>query len=135
MSGEGESGFRGGPPGDLYVDLRIRPDPRFERDGDNLYAPLEISYLQAILGGEIEVETLRGKKTVTVPRACQYAQEIRLRGDGLPSLRGHRTGDLIFVAKIVMPKKLSKDEEKLLRQIAGLKGDAASKEKSGILGF
>lgn len=135
LTGEGESGIRGGPPGDLFVELRVRPDRRFERDGENLYAALEISYLQAILGAEIEVETLRGKKNVQIPRGCQHGQEIKLRHEGLPSLRGSHTGDLIFVTKIVIPKKVSKDEEKLLRQIADSKGEAAGKEKAGLFGF
>jgi molecular chaperone DnaJ len=133
LTGEGETGIRGGPPGDLYVELRVKQDRRFERDGDHLYSQLEISYLQAILGDDIEVETLRGTKTLHVPRASQYGQEVRLSGEGLPSLRSSRVGDLIYVLKIVMPKKLSKDEEKLLKQIVESK--AGSKDKSGFFGF
>lgn len=133
LTGEGESGVRGGPAGDLFIELRVRPDRRFERDGEELYAQLEIGYLQALLGGELEVETLRGKKTLQIPKACQYAQQVKLAGEGLPSLRGSRVGDLIYVLKIVMPKKLGKDEEKLLRQIAET-GDAP-KGKSGFFNF
>lgn len=119
MTGEGEAGERGGPPGDLYIDLRVKPDPRFERDGANLYSELEINYLQAILGDEVEVETLRGSKTLNIPRGSQYGQQIKLSGEGLPSLRGSRVGDQIFVLKVVIPKKLSKEEERLLRQLKG----------------
>lgn len=132
LTGEGESGIRGGPAGDLFVELRVRPDPRFERDGENLYAPLEIGYLQALLGAEVEIETLRGKKSLHVPKACQYGQQVKVSGQGLPSLRGSRVGDLVYVLKIVMPKKLSKEEEQLLRQIAESKG---GKEKSGFFGL
>jgi molecular chaperone DnaJ len=135
LTGEGEAGAKGAPPGDLYVELRIKPDPRFERDGSNLYGEIEVSYLQAILGGEVEVETLRGKKTVQVPKGCQFGQQIKLAGEGLPSLRGARTGDLIYGAKILIPKKLNKEEEKLLRQLAELKGQATGKEKGGFFGF
>jgi molecular chaperone DnaJ len=120
MTGEGESGVRGGPQGDLYIDLRIKPDARFERDGAHLLAELEVSYLQAILGGEVEVETLRGSRTVTIPKGSQFGQQVRLHGEGLPSLRGSRLGDLIYILKVVMPKKLSREEEKLLRQLADL---------------
>lgn len=135
LSGEGESGLRGGPPGDLFVELRVAPDRRFERDGEDVYGQMEISYLQALLGAEMEVETLRGKHKVQIPRGAQYGQQVRLNGQGLPSLRGARVGDMIYVLKIVMPKKLSKDEEKLLRQIAELKGHAVDQERPGIFGF
>ena len=133
LSGEGESGVKGGPPGDLYVELRVKADRRFERDGDDLYSPLEIGYLQAILGDNIEVETLRGKKTVNIPKGSQYGQQLKLEDEGLPSLRGSRVGDLVLVLKVVMPKKLSKDEEKLLKQIQEAK--ASGKDKSGLFGF
>jgi len=133
MTGEGESGLRGGPPGALYVELRVKADRRFERDGEDLYSELEISYLQALLGGEIEGETVRGRKNLTIPKLCQFGQQIKLSGQGLPSLRGARVGDQIFVVKIVLPQKLGKDEEKLLKQIADAKG--GSKDKAGFLGF
>ena len=133
LSGEGESGIRGGPPGDLFVELRVRPDRRFERDGDDLYSELQIGYLQALLGGDLEVETLRGKKTLQIPKSCQYGQQIKLSGEGLPNLRGARVGEHIFVVKIVMPKKLAKEEERLLRQIAEIK--SADKEKPGFFSF
>jgi molecular chaperone DnaJ len=135
MSGEGEPGTRGGPAGDLYVELRVKADSRFERQGSHLYGELEINYLQAILGAEIEVDTLRGRKPLTIPKGCQYGQELKLSGEGLPSLRGSRVGDLVYLARIVMPKKLSKDEEKLLRQIADSKGQALPKEKPGFFGM
>jgi len=135
MTGEGEPGAKGAPAGDLYVELRVRPDDRFEREGSNLYAQLEISYLQALLGGEVEVETLRGKKTVQVPKGAQYGEQMKISGEGLPSLRGARVGDLIYLLKIVFPKKLSKEEEKLLRQIAEIKGETAGKDKGSFFGF
>ena len=135
MTGEGEAGGKGAPAGDLYVELRIKAHPRFERDGNTLYTEVEVSYLQALLGGEVEVETLRGTKTLTIPRGCQFAQELRLSGEGLPTLRSPRAGDLICVAKITIPKKLSKDEEKLLKQIAEGKGSSASADKPGFFGF
>ena len=134
MTGEGESGVRGAPAGDLYVELRVKEDPRFERNGSNLYGQVELSYLDALLGGEIEVETLREKKMLKVPRGCQFGQELKLSGEGLPSLRGSRIGDLIYMAKVTFPKKLGSDEEKLLRQIAELKG-SATKDKAGFFSF
>ena len=136
MTGEGEGGSKGAPNGDLYVELRVKAHPRFERDGVNLYTEVEVSYLQALLGGELEVETLRGPKTVTIPRGCQYAQEIKITGEGVPSLRSARAGDLICVTKVTIPKKLSKDEEKLLKQIAEIKGSkAGDKGHANFFGF
>jgi molecular chaperone DnaJ len=136
LTGEGEAGSRGAPAaGDLYVELRVRPDERFEREGSNLYGELEITYLQALLGGDLEVETLRGQKTVSIPRGSQYGQQIKLSGEGLPSLRGARVGDLIYLLKIVMPKKITKEEEKLLRQIAEIKGESLGKDKHSLFGF
>lgn len=135
LHGEGEPGSKGAPAGDLYVELRIKPHPRFEREGANLYGELEISYLQALLGGEVETDTLRGKRKIEIPKGCQHGQQIKLSSEGLPSLRGSRIGDMIFLAKIVIPKKLSKDEEKLLRQIAEVKGEASSKDKSSFFSF
>lgn len=132
LSEEGEAGIRGGPPGDLYVELRVAEDERFERNGADLYTELEISYLQAILGGEATVETLRGEKKVTIPKGCQYGQQLKISGEGLPSLRGSRVGDLTCVVRVLIPKKLSKDEEKLLKEIANQKGEASSK---GFFGF
>ena len=136
MTGEGEGGSKGAPAGDLYVELRVKAHPRFERDGVNLYTEIEVSYLQALLGAELEVETLRGKKSVTIPRGCQYAQEIKISGEGVPSLRSTRAGDLICVAKVTIPKKLSKDEEKLLKQIVQIKGgQAGAKGQTNMFGF
>ncbi len=135
MTGEGEPGSRGAPAGDLYIELRIEHDERFERQGPNLFGELEISYLQALLGADLEVDTLRGKKTLRIPKGVQFGEQVKLPGEGLPSLRGSRVGDLIYLLKIVFPKKLSKDEEKLLRQIAEVKGEGTGKEKSGIFGF
>jgi len=132
LTGEGESGVRGGPKGDLYVELRVKENKNFERNGDDLYSELNVNYLQAILGGEIEVETLRGKTSVHVPKASQFGQKVRLSGEGLPSLRGSRVGDLIYILNIQMPKKVSKEEEKLLRQILESKG--GDKDK-GFFGF
>lgn len=130
LSGEGESGIRGGQAGDLYVELRVKPDRRFERNGEDVYAELEVDYLQAILGGDLEVETLRGKKSAQIPKGSQYGQKVKMAGEGLPSLRGSRVGDLIYLLKVTMPKKVGKEEEKLLKQILETRGG-----KSGFFGF
>lgn len=135
MSGEGEGGERGGPSGDLYVEIRVAPHKTFERENEHLHGKLEISYLQALLGCDLEVETLTGNETLHIPKGSQYGDRLRLSGKGLPSLRGHRIGDLFYELHVVFPKKLTKEEEKLLRQIAENKGESVGSAKAGFFNF
>lgn len=132
ISGEGEGGARGAEAGDLYVEIRVQPDDRFERDGDHLHAPLEIGYLQALLGAEIKVETLEGEESFTIPRGTQPGEILRFTGQGLPHLRTGRRGDLLLHIEVELPKKLSKSEEKLLREIAQEKGETVSPPPKGL---
>lgn len=132
LSGEGEAGDRGGPPGDLYVEIRVRKHPRFDRDEEDLLGSLNVSYLQALLGAEIEVETLRGKKLLKIPAGASPGDVMRLAGEGLPTIRGSVVGDLLLKLDVKFPKKLSKQEEKLLREIAQAKGENVSGEKAGF---
>ncbi len=133
LSGEGESGYFGGGPGDLYVEVRVREDERFERDGQMLHSELEISYLQALLGAEIKVETLSGENVVEIESGSYDGLKVRLKGEGLPSLRSGTRGDIIYHLKVDFPKKLSKKEEQLLRQIAEEKGESVL-APSGLFG-
>ena len=126
LSGEGEGGFRKGPSGDLYVEVRVKPDKRFLREGQNLRANLTISYLQALLGAKVKVETLEGASEVTVPNGSSDGDTLRLSQKGLPSLRGEQLGDLLLDVRVKMPKKLDKEEERLLKQIADIKGENTS---------
>ncbi len=118
VSNEGEGGYRGGPNGDLYVELQVRNHERFEREGSHLYSEMQISYLQAALGTEIEFENIDGKELVKVPPGTQPGARLRVQGRGIPILRSKGRGDLILAVDVTIPSKLSKDEEKLLRQIA-----------------
>ncbi|MBK7961629.1 MAG: molecular chaperone DnaJ [Bdellovibrionales bacterium] len=122
VAGEGEGGALGGPPGDLYVELRVRDHKRFERDGENLYADLEVPYIQLILGGEIEVPTLKEKAKVEIPRAFKMGELLKVPGQGLPALRSGRRGDLFFKVQVQFPHKLAAEEEKHLREIAQIQG-------------
>jgi molecular chaperone DnaJ len=135
LTSEGEGGTRGGPAGDLYVEMRVKPNPKFERENENLFAKLEITYIQAILGAEVKVDTLTEGEIIHVPRGSQYGDRIKLSGKGLPSLRGHRVGDLYYELHVSFPKKLDKEEEKLLRQIAETKGESVPDHKAGFFGF
>ncbi len=133
ITGEGEGGFLGGPMGDLYVEIRVRDDARYERQGDDLYSLLEISYVQALLGAEVQVDTMDGKKQVTVPPGTSQGQILKMKGLGIPHIRGGQRGDLCWGIKVQIPKKISKDEEKLLREIAKARGESVL-DKKGFFG-
>ena len=132
VSNEGEGGHRGGPPGDLFVEIRVKDHDIFERHGLDLLAPLQVTYLQALLGAEIEVETLDGDETVMVPAGTNANERIRLKDKGVPSLRGGGRGSIYFDIQVDVPKKLTKDEEKLLREIAEAKGEKVLPPKKGF---
>ena len=123
LSGEGEPGLKNGPAGDLYVEIRLRDDSRFERDGQTLLSAAKISYLQALLGSEIAIPTLTGEHKLRIPPGTNSGDRMRIAGEGLPSLRSSRRGDLFVQVQVDFPKKLKKEEEKLLRKIAELKGE------------
>ncbi len=132
VSGEGEGGHRGGPAGDLYVEIRVRDDDRFERHGLDLLGRLQISYLQALLGAELDVETFEGKEKLTIPPGANVGERLRLEKKGVPSLRGGGRGSLYYEIDIEVPKKLGKDEERLLREIAKVRGDEVLAPKKGL---
>lgn len=129
LNGEGDGGVRGGPNGDLYIEIRVKSDERFEREGQHLLSDAKISYIQALLGAEMDVETLEGSKKLKIPRGTTHGTVLKVDGQGLPSLRSSRRGDLHVQISIELPKKLAKKEEKLLREIAQLKGESVSPEK------
>ena len=118
VSNEGEGGYRGGPNGDLYVEIQVRNHERFEREGSHLYSEMQVSYLQAALGAELDFESIDGKEGVRIPPGTQPGARIRVPGRGIPMLRSKGRGDLILAVEVTIPSKLSKSEEKLLRQIA-----------------
>ena len=127
LRGEGEAGKRGGPPGDLYVHIRVRPDPVFRREGDNLLYEAAISFPQAALGAEIEVPTLESTARVKVPEGTQSGSTIRLKGKGVPNPYGHSRGDLIVRLKVVTPTRLTERQKELLREFARLSGEEITK--------
>src|SRR5262249_51297297 len=122
--GEGHPGEPGAPPGDLLVGIHVRRHPIFERQGHDLHCELPISFSQAALGGEVEVPLLDGSRTtVRLKRGTQYGNHERLRGKGMPLLRGGgRTGDLIVHLKVVTPSRLTKRQEELLRELGEIEG-------------
>ncbi|HEX7675102.1 MAG TPA: molecular chaperone DnaJ, partial [Bdellovibrio sp.] len=119
---EGEGGYLGGPPGDLYVEIRVKPHQNFERRGEDLFAELSIPYVQMLLGAEIEVPTVTGKAKLEIPKGAHPGDNVKLSNEGLPSLRGNRRGDIYFHVNVQFPDKLNKEEEKALREIAKSRG-------------
>ena len=116
--GEGESGRYGGPAGDLYVVLSVKKHKFFERDGDDLHCVIPISFPQAALGAELEVETLEGVETIKVPEGVQRGKEFRLRGRGVPNLNERGKGDLIVEVRVSTPTRLTKTQRELMKQLS-----------------
>ena len=119
LSGEGESGAGGGPGGDLYVVVHVQEHPFFHRDGNDLFCEIPLNYPTAALGGEITIPTLEGEETFKVPEGTQSGATFRLRGRGMTDVvSGRSRGDLLVTVKVMTPKKMTKDQRKLLEQLA-----------------
>ena len=115
VSGEGEAGEDGGPSGDLYVEVRVRPHDFFEREGPDVLCQVPISFARAALGGEVDVPTLKGKSTLKVPEGTHSGQVLRMRGLGIPDPRGRGgRGDMLVRVVVEVPRKLSKRERELV---------------------
>jgi len=127
LSGEGEGGLRGGPSGDLYIVIRVKRHEFFDRENDDIYCEVPLTFAQAALGDEIEVPTLTEKVKLKVPAGTQTGTYFRLKGKGVPRLRGHGTGDQHVKVTIVTPTKLTDEQKELLRQFGGL-ADGAPQE-------
>jgi len=115
--GEGDAGRFGGPSGDLYIVLAVKPHAFFERDGNNLHCVVPISFPQATLGADIEIPTLEGETTLKIPDGTQSGKEFRIRSKGVPYLNEHGRGDLIVQVVIQTPKKLTRIQKELVRQL------------------
>jgi molecular chaperone DnaJ len=122
VTGEGEGGFRGGPSGDLYVEVVVKDDPRFRRQGDHLLSEVPVDYLHVLLGGSVEIPTVTGQVTVEIPAGTQVGDAIKVPGQGIPSLRGNRRGDLFLTVSVEFPHKISGKEKELLKQVAQVRG-------------
>ncbi|MCL1138411.1 molecular chaperone DnaJ [Shewanella pneumatophori] len=116
LSGEGEAGEYGAPPGDLYVQVSVREHAIFQRDGNNLYCEVPISFSKAALGGEIEVPTLDGKVNLKIPAETQTGRMFRMRGKGVKSVRSHAVGDLLCKVVMETPVNLNERQKELLRE-------------------
>jgi molecular chaperone DnaJ len=134
LDGQGEAGPRGGPPGDLYVMVTVRDDPDLVRRGSELYAEVPVTFAQAALGASVPVRTVEGTEEVAVPAGTQSGQEIRLRGRGMPRLRGSGRGDLHVLVTVVVPARLTKRERELLQQLGEVSGPAVLPKQGPTLG-
>jgi molecular chaperone DnaJ len=120
VQGEGESGTSGGPAGDLYVVIHVSEHERFERQGSNLYIAVPITFAQAALGAEINVNTLDGEEKLKIPVGTQTGTVFRLKGKGMPALGGRGRGDLFVSATVITPTSLTREQRKLLEQLANV---------------
>ncbi len=117
LSGEGEAGVNGGPPGDLYVVIHLREHAVFQRDGNDLHCQMPVSFTTAALGGEIEIPTLEGQAKVKIPAETQTGQLLRLRGKGIKGVRASQPGDLLCEIVVETPVKLTERQKELLREL------------------
>ena len=133
LAGEGEAGMRGGPAGDLYIFLSVKPHRLFERDGADLFCRVPISMATAALGGEIEVPTLGGKRVkVKVPEGAQTGRQFRLKAKGMPVVNSRETGDLYIQITVETPVSLNKKQKELLKEFETASSDSNNPESSGF---
>ena len=127
LSGEGEAGFNGGPPGDLYVQVEVRPHKIFKREGRNLFCEMPVSFVDAALGGELEVPTLDGRVKLKIPPETQSGKVFRLRGKGVTPVRGGGIGDLLCKVNVETPVNLNDQQKKLLQEFKASLGAGGGK--------
>lgn len=133
VSSQGEPGINGGPAGDLYVVFHVKSHEFFERDGDDIYCEMPITFSQAALGDEIEVPTLHGKVKLKVPAGTQTGTNFRLRGKGVPNVRGYGVGDQHIHVKILTPTKLTDKQKQLIRELAEVSGQIPDEQSESFL--
>jgi molecular chaperone DnaJ len=129
LSGEGEAGQNGGPPGDLYVDVRLRRHPIFDRDGADLACTVPVSFATAALGGAVQVPTLNGEVTLKVPAGTQSSKVFRLRGKGVKPVRGRVEGDLYCRVELETPVNLSVRQKELLQEFQATLADDSARQQ------
>jgi len=132
ITGEGEAGFNGGPPGDLYIVLTVQDHPLFQRDGDDLICEVPISFPQAALGAELKVPTLEGNISMKVPTGSQTGQMFRLSGRGMPSIRGYGQGDQLVRIVVETPTRLTPRQREILDEFAQISGEETNPHTSSF---
>ncbi len=132
LRNEGEPGIKGGPSGDLYIQIRIRQHKLFQRQANDVYCDIPITFVQAALGSELEVPTLDGKVKYTIPEGTQTGSVFRLKGKGIPYLRGNGRGDQYVKVVVEVPKKLNEKQRTLLKEFSELSGDEVHEQRKGF---
>lgn len=132
ISGEGEPGDRGGPPGDLFIYINVREDSIFKRSGNDIHYTIPISFVDAALGAEIEIPTLEGTTKYTIPAGTETGTQFRLKNQGVQNVRGIGKGDLYFRVEVQVPKKLTERQKELLREFAKESGEYHKEGKKGF---
>ncbi|MES2905786.1 MAG: molecular chaperone DnaJ [Pseudomonadota bacterium] len=133
LAGEGEAGFRGGPQGDLYIFLSIKPHKLFHRQGADLYCRVPVSFTKAALGAAIEVPTIEGERTeIQMPAGTQTGEQLRVKAKGMPVLRSKRRGDLYVQIMVETPRNLNAKQRELLEQFSETEKDNTHPESSGF---
>ncbi len=133
LAGEGEAGLRGGPPGDLYIFLSIKPHEFFQRDGADLFCRVPIALTTAALGGQVEVPTIDGGRTrVKIPEGTESGKQFRLKAKGMPVLRSKQQGDLYIQVEVETPKNLSRKQRELLKSFEEASNASTSPESAGF---
>ena len=130
IGGAGHAGRAGGSPGDLYLSIHVDEDPVFERHGPDVFAVLEVPMVQAALGGEVQVATLDGTERVGIDPGTESGTTVRLKGKGIPNLGRGGRGDLFLTIAVQTPRDLSKDQRRLVEELARLRGEVAGKRTS-----
>lgn len=123
IRGQGQPGEKGGPQGDLYITVRVKPHKIFKRENDDIFCEIPITFAQAALGAEIEVPTLRKRVKFDLPEGTQTGTKFRLKGQGIKNVNGYGVGDLYFIVKVEVPKKLNKEQIDLLNKFSQACGE------------
>jgi molecular chaperone DnaJ len=132
LRGEGEPGSSGGPAGDLYITVQVRPHSLFQRQGNDVVCEIPITFVQAALGSEMEVPTLDGKVQYKIPEGVQTGSVFRLKGKGIPFLRGNGRGDQFVKVFVEVPRRLNDKQKEILKQFADVSGDEVHDQRRGF---
>ncbi|WP_078390941.1 molecular chaperone DnaJ [Shouchella patagoniensis] len=132
VTGQGEAGANGGPAGDLYVVFQVKTHEFFDREGEDIYCEVPLTFPQVALGDEIEVPTLTGKVKLKIPAGTQTGTNFRLRGKGVPNVHGRGQGDQHVQIRVVTPKTLNENEKELMREFAGMSGGKPEEQNDGF---
>jgi len=133
VAGEGEAGLRGGSPGDLYIYIYVKKHPHFERQGNDVHSEIKLSITQAVLGTTVMVDTLDGKVELKIPEGTQHGTSFRMKGRGIPYLKGHGRGDHYVRVKLTVPTKLTAEQRELFKKLAASFGEKVGTEDKGFM--